>query len=107
MFTRRSVRRGLGLALVVLAGAVALWCLAPANTGSRIRKGMTFAQVQAAVGQTWPSSVFETGASCNAFWDCPDGSLTTLFTRNDQLLSFKFTPRRWSPLKRLRALLDW
>jgi hypothetical protein len=63
----RRLRSGMGMVLALLVSAAALWLLTPEAIDSRIRPGMTRAEVEAILGRG------DSEAGCERRYYSPDG----------------------------------
>jgi hypothetical protein len=106
MFKGRLTRWGLTAALVLLAGALVAWMLAPPDIESRVRPGMTWDEVDAALA-TRPGTralVFYGAPSATHAWCFPDGMLAVTFS-DGRVSSSRFEPAPF--MDRLRDWLGW
>src|SRR5689334_22873653 len=109
MRTRRWVRWGLLLALVLSAASVTLWFCLPRTTTAekvaRIRPGVTAAEARAILGVPPPAFPYS-GPSWVEIVPFPDGDVRLDGDGpTDRITEVRFTPRERSLLEQLGLLL--
>ena len=106
MFRRRWVLYGIGAAVVLLASAIATWTLRPVHPISKIRVGMSIAEVRGILGEETGYLNYGFGIK-ERLWPAPRGYIWIQFGIRDRVQSWRFQIEEYSPWDQLRAWLGW